>query len=317
MMFDAMCRAAEALGGSFEHQMRMASLLVVDEEEYRADLRAYLDSDPRFDVFEGGFRLLWPYMAVDIGFASVFVSRVGRCKSDVNGPIDELRARRVMELEFESSERCGTSAIGALSGDVFMVAVTDRYPEGIATIMCEGLVFGDRQSPGKMPRMAILPHQTWIFGHRAGDRRVNVGAAVNRGVISISDADSAARTLRDGMIKAYVSIAKAAKPSNWVVSRDSGGAERDPGRSPKIPRSHQRRHYIVISDQERRRCFRESVEASPSEGRDVTPHARRAHYRHIGENDDGTKKYTWVRACWVGSTEAEIRGQKYRVELEL
>jgi hypothetical protein len=49
----------------------------------------------------------------------------------------------------------------------------------------------------------------------------------------------------------------------------------------------------------------------------VTPHARRAHYRHIGENDDGTKKYTWVRACWVGSTEAEIRVQKYRVELEL
>lgn len=111
---------------------------------------------------------------------------------------------------------------------------------------------------------------------------------------------------------------QATQPGTWIVS--DLGSERRAEKfkdSKIIPRSHQRRRWIVITDQERRRSFRESVANEGGEDRSVTPHARRAHYRHVGENEDGSKRYTWVRACWVGSTEAEIRGQRYRVELEL
>ena len=47
-------------------------------------------------------------------------------------------------------------------------------------------------------------------------------------------------------------------------------------------------------------------------------HDDEVQYRYeLQENEDGSRKYTWVRSCWVGSTEAEIRGQRYRVELDL
>jgi hypothetical protein len=125
----------------------------------------------------------------------------------------------------------------------------------------------------------------------------------------------------------YSAATAACRPTNWIVRQvpterqEVAIARAENGK--KIPRSGDRNKWLLITDEERVRYFRErepvaaAVSSSGHDRQEVTPHPRRAHHRHIGTNEDGSKRHTWVRACWVGSRETEIRGARYRVELEL
>lgn len=134
------------------------------------------------------------------------------------------------------------------------------------------------------------------------------------------------KTLVDNITAALNQCCMVTRPSNWIVKRVPTAQEeeaiaRRANHAVKVARSHERDRWLLITDAERARAFREpsavEVSGNAQERRDVTPHPRRAHYRHIGQNEDGSKRHTWVRACWVGSKEAEIRGARYRVELDL
>lgn len=314
MMFDAMCRAAEAIGGRFEQQMRMASLLVSE----RSESLVPKEGDARVEAinrWETQFRTLWPYMVVDWGRAAVFISRLGCSRAPVREWVEDWGSL-VRPNDVDQGSRIGTGSIGIESGDVFLVAKTTESPDGHTYTGIAEIAIGPKRGPEYVHGTYTRPDRFWLAVEDRFGMTVGSTADLWR-FLGQERVESMVQELQVAWIGATLRLLDAADAGNWILSKGREN-ERDPTTSKKIPRSHQRRHYIVISDAERRRVFRESPSAPDAgERASVTPHARRAHYRHIGENEDGSKRYTWVRACWVGSIEAEIRGAKYRVELDL
>ena len=291
MMFDAMCRAAEARMPVLAPKLRHASLIRMPGL-YSEDLLALRDD----------FRMIWKTVAIEDDESCVLIERSG-----VSERIP-VAGEPSFHTAIDRSNRVMTSEIGLRAGDAFDVAVTSLYDDG-SPLTC-------------YVKDAVMGRDVYVDGK-------NQGTVWGCGAITVASGHEARLSVLDGNTKAFrhaweslvrdmavalTQCALCARPGRWVL-REVCASPRDPGASKKIPRSHQRDRWLSITDEERVRYFR-SDEREPT-GRHPIAHARRAHYRHIGENDDGTKKYTWVRACWVGSTEAEIRGQKYRVELEL
>lgn len=106
-------------------------------------------------------------------------------------------------------------------------------------------------------------------------------------------------------------------PGHWIVkTRGAEGVRRKPEKAKKIARSHERPRYLLITDEERVRYFRND---EPTEKRkSPVAHVRRAHFRKIGvEEASGKPVFTKVKAAWIGGCEATIRGVKYEVQLDL
>lgn len=100
-------------------------------------------------------------------------------------------------------------------------------------------------------------------------------------------------------------------PKMWVLkSVPNEKLVRQAAKGRKIPRSHARARYILISDKDREKHF--SVEGQTSRATLKTGHPRRAHWRRLSKD-----KMTRVRACWVGPEETSIEGVRYRVQLDL
>jgi hypothetical protein len=303
-MFDTMCRLSE--GGrapDLERKLRYASLL---------KMPGVFHSE---DSLQDDFRMLWKSMVVEDDEGCVFIERSGRLKVTEtlatyagHGVVNSIVAHPVMGRI--STERCTTKDVGVEIGDMFTVATAGVIGDAVAMTFGEVVSIGPFH--GDRTRIAWLVYELKTLAERSDGTRIE--QVWREGSEDLAEVSAEwLKTVSVGMSQCMI----AARPGTWVL-RELSSRDRNPERSVKVPRSHQRPRWIVISDEERVRHFRSPTAADESAGhREVTPHPRRAHYRHIGTGEDGSKRHTWVRACWVGSTEAEIRGARYRVELEL
>lgn len=106
-------------------------------------------------------------------------------------------------------------------------------------------------------------------------------------------------------------------PDRFVVER-SPDATLKKGKGPPIPRSQHRPRYILLRPGE----IREKLglgEEPVHDRKSPTPHTRRRHYRTLRSdryvNKQGTKLL--IPATWIGPSEGEFKGRRYRVCLEL
>lgn len=128
------------------------------------------------------------------------------------------------------------------------------------------------------------------------------------------------RRVRQDYIRAFIvalrQVMLVNHPGNWIVKAKSEERTRRAKKGPAIARSHERARYLLISDEERIRHFRQ--DQNGEKRKSPTAHARRAHLRKVGVNEEtGRKVYTKVKASWIGSREATIDGVRYEVQLDL
>lgn len=313
--FDAMCHFLEHTKSHesidrFRPMLRYVSLV-----EYPKSTPPEFYTDESLSLF----RLPWKAVAIEDPISCVVIERCGYSNIIV-GHSDESNRATTDEDDYESirsprnDARVSTRDVGLLMGDCFNFAITvNGEVRGKPLAMFGRFAFGGRNT-GTTVDGRYLEDGLWtkiIFDvapitndPKKWDR---YSPPVHSDVREVS-----AQHIMTALWQCVVMT----RPSKWILRHDVKPSHKEPK---KIPRSHQRPHWIVISDAERARAFRDPTDRVPvtDEKRHVTAHPRRAHYRKIGTNDDGTAKLTWVRSCWVGSIEAEIRGSRYRVELDI
>lgn len=118
------------------------------------------------------------------------------------------------------------------------------------------------------------------------------------------------------------------QPKRFVVERAAArprGALGKKARSrlPKLLRSHERPHFILLDPGE----IREKIGSTPGAAgapengrRKPAPHPRRRHYRTYRSDryrEDLRGQTVLVPATWVGPEEGEYQGRRYRVRLDL
>lgn len=304
MMFDAMCRIAERAGiAHLTNRLRYASLVVLGESH----LAGWADVKPDATTL---FRLPWKATAIEDSMSCVLLERVGQTTMEaLSAEVAPhgVRSKLAVGGEVRKDRRVTTADVGLEAGDMFYVAMA-QVAETHSVVTSATAVFGGSNEN--------LEHM-WAF------QGVNLAIEYQGRVSTHSlGMDSkcyweSVRELTNQLIVATWQCVVATQPGSWVLRKVV--AKESDGKSPKIPRSHQRPTWIVISDDERRRSFRsDDNQASGAADRHAkAAHPRRAHYRHVGNREDGGRRYTWVRSCWVGSTEARIRGGRYRVEVDL
>lgn len=259
---------------------------------------------------EEGFRMPWNPVAIEDSESCVMMRRVGSSKLDgSDGPLGE--EMREVHIDGDTSIRNTTADIGLRHGDAFMVCVTYDVPlkgEFLSNTVSSNMFYKGGKAPWMVPSYIL-----------SAARKKSGGPTAWRWLTSAGDPSfrDLAKVLVDAAGVASWQLVRATHPGTWIL-RETVGPSRDPKHSAKIPRSHQRPRWLLITDKERTRYFRhDETPQQPGELRHVAPHPRRGHYRRIGDNDDGSPRHAWVRACWVGSTESEIRGARYTVELDL
>lgn len=93
-----------------------------------------------------------------------------------------------------------------------------------------------------------------------------------------------------------------------------------PSNAPKIPRSHERPRYLLLRPHEIRERLGISDEQHEKDKRaSPNPHPRRKHYRTF-RSDRYVKvqgKTITIPATWIGKSEGEVRGRKYKVMLDM
>lgn len=301
MMFDAMCRLAErAEMGRLISRLRYASLLVLGESKNAGWADVPGDSVTLF-------RLPWKATAIEDSLSCVLMERIGTTtiRKVSQGPKGWIGV--VSDVGTTGGIRDTTADVGLEDGDTFFVAMAATL-DGVSSVVAGAAVFGG---------LTTSMEHVWAF--QDVSVAAEVEGKVHRRRVGMDDPGywPMTRELTSQLVVATWQCVVATQPGSWVLRKVD--AKVSPEGSPKIPRSHQRPTWVVISDAERKRVFRErDPEFVGTEGEHSAraAHPRRAHYRCVGEHE-GKRRYTWVRACWVGSNEAEIRGGRYRVEVDL
>lgn len=267
------------------------------------------------------FRLPWQAAVFEDSVSAVLLMRMGRVPFSERGLADSAACTDRVTPARKGTAPLGNIAVNARSstkdigievGDTLLVMIADSTDQWDAVMI--GVL-----SAGNVAQNRV----NWLVHHVEFYRKNKDGW--QRARPAVGDEKSLVTEITSQTMCAIEQACNVTRPSNWILKRQLTPAEqkvRDKHQGKKTPRSHERDRWLLITDKERVRYFREPVEAetvpaSTGHHASPVPHPRRAHYRHIGQNEDGTRKHTWVRACWVGSTEATIRGNRYKVELEL
>ena len=111
-------------------------------------------------------------------------------------------------------------------------------------------------------------------------------------------------------------------PNRFVVKRGAERPRRKKGKGPEFLRSNERDQYILLQPHEIREKL--GMPEPVHDRKSPTPHSRRRHFRVLKserykfdreEHPDGKKVI--VPATWIGPSEGECGGRKYKVCLDL
>ena len=299
--FDTMCSLAESgaakclIATSLTRRLRYAALLRVSAAT----------GDMPYATAASDFRMIWKCMALSIDDClCVCVERAGRVDA-----AELHKPQALVALRLQKDKRCTTADTGLHPGDAFTVAIGQRLrtPDAHKALLCATLIVAGNG------QFVVAGDMCFVLEKNGRRDHMHIGPA------HADWSRHQARVLNAFRYAAQICI-EAAQPSRWVLREVVSSRQRDP-QGPKIPRSTDRPRWITITDKERAKYFhrrKDEEDEQPREpGAPKQPHPRRAHWRVLGQHPDGTDHKTWVKACWVGSIYAEIRGAKYQVELDL
>ena len=117
------------------------------------------------------------------------------------------------------------------------------------------------------------------------------------------------------ILTAMEEIALLNSQSNFVLEV-SPKKIREPKRD-KIPRSHERKQYTLLSPSAIRETMR--IDGKAEEGIKISGHERRGHYRTLRSEVFKHRKgdRIWINPVWVGPNESVIGGKTYKVRLDV
>jgi hypothetical protein len=296
---------------TWQQTLRVAALM---------QLPNYNPNEMACDDLRTQFRMPWNAMVMEDDISVVVLQRRGKLFDSESEKLKSMRGGDVVHgvstARINERVRCRTSDVGLETGDVIRLVVffwrDEKSGAAPDIALCAEMAFcGTRELEGGTAKEGLLWSTSGVHVVSERGHQLVTGDDMERFQMST-------KALIDNLHAGMNQCVMVTRPAYWIVKRIPGRQERRAiereSRSAGVPKSHQRHRWLLISDAERQRSFREHSEPT---GRHVVPHARRGHFRHIGDNEDGSRRHTWVRACWVGSTEAEIRGGCYRVELDL
>lgn len=113
-------------------------------------------------------------------------------------------------------------------------------------------------------------------------------------------------------------IARLSRKTDFVL--ESTTARPKKLRRGAIARSHERPQFTILQPDQIRKVMEVETPMDIPKGMTRMPHERRRHLRRLvpGEGKPWKKeKVITVEACWIGPSESEVRGKKYRVRLDV
>ena len=131
------------------------------------------------------------------------------------------------------------------------------------------------------------------------------------------------RTLANAVLRKFIDACKVFalinSPNRFVVEVSSSKIDAERNKKPtiKIPRSHERPQYTLLTVKEIKELFGEENHASGSHAAPI-PHERRRHFRRLSSDYFKNKKGSiiMIPACWVGECEKIVGTKKYRVVVD-
>lgn len=298
MKFDTMCRLAERdpCQKWLRDKLRVAALVDMGQA-HRADWKP---------GHEELFRLPWVAVAMEDDVSCCFLQRQGRVASK---DIADAGKKNVPIYY----DRTTTKDVGLLPGDAFWFAIAQQ---------------GDGVNAPRGTE-SLITYQAVMFSGFAKDAHLGFalwGARMtvwHDGQVKTIFLPPEQQKLVDKEAVGQITVAlwqavRMTQPGTWLCKDTASESRAQTGlTTKKIPRSHQRERWLVITDEQRQKVQHASAKDASQERAQPAAHPRRAHYRRIGTLDNGKPKLTWVRACWVGSPEVEIRGGRYRIETDM
>jgi hypothetical protein len=267
------------------------------------------------DGDENLFRMPWKAVAIEDSNSCCFLERLGQvdpgwAASELTKALEGTNKWGVRQdtPHVSRNKRSSTKDVGLYHGDYFAFSYVQSVPEEKIVVMysCVAVFLG--MPPGKGLAFHLGPVC----------RTIEVKGKMRSDILTHETTREEAVEVVNQLTNVTWQCVKITQPGVWLAK--DVASEVSAQRmvlSKKIPRAHQRERWLVITDEERRQSHRAPAEAASQDRMAPVAHPRRAHYRRIGTEDDGKPKLTWVRACWVGSPEVEIRGGRYRVETEM
>ena len=142
---------------------------------------------------------------------------------------------------------------------------------------------------------------------------------LRRDLMPYLPADYVGRNAANNVLTAIAELDSFNQPNHWILEETPARPRRE-GKVRREPRSHERPRYTLLKPEQ----IREKLGLpDPGEegGTSPTPHERRGHwrtYRHERFAASGlASKRRWIKATWVGPSEAVIGKRRYKVCLDL
>lgn len=139
---------------------------------------------------------------------------------------------------------------------------------------------------------------------------------LRRDLMAYLPADMVTRNSANNVLTAVAEIDAFNQPNRWIL--EGIPVKEKKAKGTREPRSHERPIYTLLKPQQ----IREKLGLpAPGEGSSPRPHERRGHwrtYRHQRFASSGlADKRRWIRATWVGPSEAVVGKRRYKVRLDL
>jgi hypothetical protein len=135
---------------------------------------------------------------------------------------------------------------------------------------------------------------------------------------SQNDMDESIKEILRNPITAYEELIMLSNPKYFILEDSPAKEPKQKKGSRKIPRSHQRPLFTYLKPADIRQKLALEHPGQDQTRNSPVPHERRKHLRRL-RKESGYKedKVVPVKACWIGASEKEVKGRRYRVRLDL
>jgi hypothetical protein len=119
-------------------------------------------------------------------------------------------------------------------------------------------------------------------------------------------------------VTAHEELIMLTNPKYFILEDSPAKPPKQKKGSKKIPRSHQRPLFTYLKPADIRQKLGIEHPRQDQTRNSPVPHERRKHLRRLSK-ESGYKedKVVPVKACWIGTSEKEVKGRRYRVRLDL
>lgn len=305
MLFDTLCKIAEKNPQmkNLPQMLRQAKLFIIDQPAHQF-LKSSAPDPGWMDWAENTFTMPFPIVAVEdpaslVLFEDLEEDPVG-VKSprgyievlSTDAPLEAFDKKHFLPREYKLNweQFCDGNALITVIVGVISDLVYNTIGGYYSSYMAVENVFGTSAKNGYkltgVPLPKDMPSMIEAFGN-------NSSVALHE-------------------------LIKCSEPTNFILET-SPKKVRNPNKSKKIPRSHERPQYTLLEPDKIRKIMGTTLPTPGTVGSPKRPHDRRAHTRTLRSSrfGDNQGKQVSVKASWVGPSEAQVGNKIYKVRLDL